>query len=350
MTERLDRSIHQGAAYLKAQQEECGSFWIWTSLQPEFPEGSLQERSVFATACILYCLEWLYTAAVEQIRSKALAFLRAEINERGLCCYLSSASRSQMLGGMPIAFTTLYDVDTTTCVSSLLRRHGTTLDNADTLLANQEESGLFRTWLMHEPMAEESAGFPFICLMPHQNRTCAGVNANALFYLGESGQTQATAERLADIFQQGSHCESSPYYPDEIVLFYLYSRAYFSGVRHLETAAPAILERLREHQRRDGSFGSPLQTAMALCTLLNFGCFGPDQAQSIRFLIETQAGDGSWARSCFYVGQDTDLTQEWRYGSLRRVYEHVPNLYFGSEEVTTAYCLEALSRYREAVL
>lgn len=346
----VDSSMTRATDYLKAQQEDCGSFWILISADPHFPAGSAPEHSVFATAVILYCLEWRQDLGTQEIRKQALAFLQAETNERGLCRYLSSFSLSRVLDGkISIPLTTVFDVDTTSCVSDTLRRHGSDFTNQTALLANCGEDGRFGTWLLHEPIPEDAAGFPFICFVPQQT-FCAGISANALLYLGESAETQKAAEQLADIFCTRAHRTASPYYTDEIVLFYLVSRACFAGVRTLQKAFPAIKEVLQEHQRPDGSFGTALQTALALCTLRNFDAAGPEQESGTQFLIQAQEEDGSWPCGCFYFWQGDDMVPEWRYGSLRRRYEHsLPPLYFGSAEITTAFCLEALSRSRGAV-
>ncbi|QIR37173.1 tetratricopeptide repeat protein [Tolypothrix sp. PCC 7910] len=80
-------------------------------------------------------------------------------------------------------------------------------------------------------------------------------------------------------------------------------------------------------QKSDGSFGNELLTSLAICSLLNYGYYSPDFCKAITFLIKTQQIDGSWRRIPLYGG-------------------HTDKAIYGSAELTTAFCLEALARYQ----
>lgn len=105
------------------------------------------------------------------------------------------------------------------------------------------------------------------------------------------------------------------------------SRAYFCGVHSLEVLKIPVIHKVLNLQKADGSFGGELLTALAVCTLLNFNYHTPNLDKAIDFLFKTQQSNGSWRRVPMYGGQaDKEL--------------------FGSAELTTALCVEALARYR----
>ena len=353
----LDQSIEAGVGYLQANQKPSGQFRVWNSPHPQFVADSTPEDSVFATSCILYNLEWLHSPVMKQVRKKALEFLRTEGSNQGLYRYYAFSSQAKMGDGQfPLPFTIPFDVDTTSCVSLILRRHGIELDNKNILRANRDEAGCFLTWLMEEPFPKEESGFPFICLMPTENSTCVGVNANAVCYLGESETTRAAVQSMIESVCRGTHLQESSYYADELVLFYFYSRAYFEGVRSLVSVRQPIIERLLSRQKQNGSFGTAQQTAMALCAIMNFDNNWPGKDTALQSLIVSQNPDGSWPCASFYVGNPAKVTMK-HYLCLGGVQRELPPVeseqegtikHFGSEEITTAYCLEALSRMREA--
>jgi hypothetical protein len=86
----------------------------------------------------------------------------------------------------------------------------------------------------------------------------------------------------------------------------------------------AVIDKLFSCQESDGSFGNPLSTALAACTLLNFDQRTPVLRRAVEFLLATQQDDGSWPRIPFFADSVS---------------------YYGSEELTAAFCVEALSRF-----
>ena len=90
-----------------------------------------------------------------------------------------------------------------------------------------------------------------------------------------------------------------------------------------------LLERLKAAQQADGSFGDELLTGLAICSLLNLGENLEGLGRAIDYLVKTQREDGSWRRIPMYGGPPTPTT-------------------FGSADLTTGICLEALARYSAA--
>jgi hypothetical protein len=81
--------------------------------------------------------------------------------------------------------------------------------------------------------------------------------------------------------------------------------------------------------RKNGSFGkSELDTAMAISSLIDLKYEGKELLQGINYLVDNQSINGNWKRWAFYYTGPTG------HG-------------MGSEELTTAFCLEALARFRD---
>jgi hypothetical protein len=108
-------------------------------------------------------------------------------------------------------------------------------------------------------------------------------------------------------------------------LYYFASRALFTGVKALGAGKSLMLERILAQQQPDGSFGDELLTGLAVCALLNLNENSDRVAKAVQYLISTQRDDGSWKRVPMYGGPPTPTT-------------------FGSADLTTGICLEALAR------
>jgi hypothetical protein len=80
---------------------------------------------------------------------------------------------------------------------------------------------------------------------------------------------------------------------------------------------------LRRH-RSEGTWNHPTETALSLLCLLATGYRGPELSSAVKTLIRTQETDGSWPPNAFYEQDDS---------------------FYGSRELTTAWCLLALFVY-----
>ncbi len=204
------------------------------------------------------------------------------------------------------------DLDDTACVSFALGdRHPLTASRANegTIMANRDAFGRFYTWL----------GLP-----REGNDIDAVVNANVVCYLGERADMQATSRYLVDTIRSDRASDSYVYYLDDMALYYAVSRAYASGVDSLAGAGEAVVDKIAQRQRRDGSFGDELQTAWAICSLLSFGYWDRVAIEEgAHLLMHRQREDGSWPALAAYLG---------------------PAPFYGSEELTTGFALEALAR------
>lgn len=259
---------------------------------------------------------------------RALRFLRAEMEGPGVWRYWSS--RNEAHEALPP------DVDDACCISYLLRKHQIEFpDNRNYVLANRNREGLFYTWMVTRagtPKRIASALTPLVKPGAYALWSIAGfldnvdlaVNANVLLYLGECAETRATIGYLIDAVR-GKHAqEGVGFYPEALTFYYLLSRAYANGVHALGEIQDLVREHVMEIQNRKGSFGNELATALGICTLLNFGQQPAELQKAVNALLAMQRENGSWRRISAFLG---------------------PAPYYGSEELTTALCIQALADY-----
>jgi hypothetical protein len=142
----------------------------------------------------------------------------------------------------------------------------------------------------------------------------AVVNANALLHFGRIPQTEPVIAYLVRVLREGREAACDKWYPHRLVNLYAMSRALR---RAGEDARDLLLARLRVAPAQ-----TPLEHACAASVLLDCG----ESADShLAAILDTQMESGAWPHEAVYGDPDA----EW-----------------GSESLTTAVCIEALSRAR----
>jgi hypothetical protein len=327
----MDRAISRALDFLARSQLPYGEFRTCAAADARMAGECRFDSSPFATSLVLYALSFVPDHRVPAMTSRALDFLAAEMEGPGLWRYWSSRnSRHRQLPP---------DLDDICCISHILKQNNRPLPaNREIVLANRDETGAFYTWLAPRTTAQPELARAIsrligadtllaILLSGTINDVDCAVNANVLLYLGESPETQEAVDYLLGVVAGGREQESSRFYPDPLAFYYLLSRAYLNGVSSLGRTQAAVVDRLLSRQESDGSFGGALPTALAACTLLNYDQRPPALAQAIQHLLASQQMDGSWPRLALFLG---------------------PAPYYGSEEITTALCVEALCRFHSS--
>ncbi|MEH2059245.1 MAG: tetratricopeptide repeat protein [Nostoc sp.] len=305
----------------------CGTL----GLKQEATEKLVFDSSPFVTSLVIYSLSFLsYESKVQQLIARGLSFLSKEMESGGLWRYWSSKNQKHYVAPP--------DLDDICCASYVLRMNGIPIQpNTAIILGNRNRQGLFYTWLLPRTVRGiilnlVTLGKRFSCLdefwqLTNKDDICCVVNANVLLYLGENIQTQKVVEYLTSVVLQGTEDDNTSFYNHKLSFYYMLSRAYFNGVNSLRGIIAPVTNKIFSLQKADGSFGDELLTALAVCTLLNFNCQTLSLDKAIDFLLKTQQSDGSWQRIPMYGGKTDKKT-------------------FGSAELTTAFCIESLSRYR----
>ena len=260
------------------------------------------DSAVFATTLVLYNIARIDHPFVTVMTNNALSFLTEEMRGPGLFQYFTSKNARSID----------FDLDCTACASVALQRSHPFIArgyNIRHFIENRNEAGLFYTWVGGATLA---------------NNVDSIVNANVVLYLGDRDETRNACRYLVNTIKNSHERDSYQYYLDNITLYYTVSRAYARGTSLLSGAREAVIEKVLQASKADGSFGDELTTACAVCTLANFEYDGVTRLRdAARYLERQQRPDGSWRRVAMFRGS---------------------SLYFGSEELTTALCLEALTR------
>lgn len=308
----VDSALTRAVDYLEQKQLPSGEFRM-CRFSDVVMESNLQVNSTpYGTAYVLYSLAFSNDPRIAAMHGQASAFLLSEMEAPGLWRYFS-------LGN---AETLPLDLDDTACAAYVLKDAHDYLRlglNHRLFLINRDSKGRFRTFLSDRS----------------DDNLCGLVNANVVLYLGEREETLAACDYLVSLTNQDDVGKRTLYGVDDLLFYYVLSRAYFHGVtRHgatrLAKARDAAIAAIVGRRDEEGSLGGhALHTSMAISSLLNFDAAEPRLLMDgIRYLLESQSRDGSWPCAAFYIDFDEG--------------------YYGSEEVTTALCIEALARWAQA--
>ncbi len=334
----VSRSLRMAVAYLAQSQLPDGEFQTEFCVERhETADGHIIEdlvfdSSPFVTSLVVSSLGFAVHLGlgVEAMMERGCRFLEADMDPGGLWRYWSRKNDKRYI--IPP------DLDDTACISHLLATRGIAIpDNRGLFFDSRDSRGRFYTWLYTANSARKwllwwrTRGKAFsyddqIWQWTGKDDVCAVVNANVVLYLGESQQTRGAIEYLMRVIREGSEEKEIVFYANAMSLYYMLSRDYYSGIAAFGAVKTVMMERIQALQQPDGSFGDELSTGMAICSLLNMDadCTGLERAA--KFLTDTQRPDGSWRRIPMYGGPPVPTT-------------------FGSADLTTAFCLEALARF-----
>jgi hypothetical protein len=311
----LTKAIRQGIAYLGSCQEADGGFASLSARDERFSEGVYTFRTVFSTALILQCLNALTDddAELKAVREGCARYLVKERGPHGAWNYWASETPEKRTMPYPD------DLDDTFCAAAALCQYDPGLVPPEelaklvTLLTVQEveEGGPYRTWIVG-PDAE-----------PEWQDVDIAVNANIGYFLHLQDVSLPRLNRyLADHIRNSSF--ASPYYPSRYPIVYFLSR--FCPATQQRIVRDAV-----QSWQRDGRWGNPLDTALAVSTLLHCGAEPGTVETAITYVRDSvQAG----CPPCpLYTGVNPERDRPYVAGSAA---------------ITTAFCVLALHAFREA--
>ena len=332
----VSAAVDRGVAYLAARQLPDGGFRC-TFVNPAAPdEHTPDDASVFPAALVALALADLPGDVAAGIVERAARFLRATMEPPGAWRYWTPAH--PWWGPMPT------DADDTALATHVLRLTGGAPANDALFLANRDRRGRFYTWqvlrlgapprsLAYWRLATRRWRRPALARWawmgnPDPRDVDAVVNANVLLVLGNRRATRRAVAWLADTVRRGLEWDRDRWYRSPFALYAALSRAERAGVDGFAELWPEVVERIAAAQQGDGAIGESLiDTAYAAGVLAGHGGAEAVRRRAEGHLLAAQAGDGSWATAPVYFDGATP-----------------PVAWFGSPEVTTALCLEALSR------
>lgn len=337
----IEAAIDRGLGYLSQHQYPNGEFCCYISADDPMLNWCLADSTVFTTTVIASCLLPLSkNSAVEPMLSRATDYLYYQMHGSGVWSFFSNHH--------PLRKIIPYDVDSLAFASSFMQERGVQrpeVSNKPLLLANRTRRGLFYTWLILHPKLHTNKAHwrlalrefrrPFTSFLfwrayeSSRGDVDLGVNASVLYYLGNIPEAVPVVNELIRVINEGREGDCDKWYRNPFTIYYLISRAYNRGVKDLQPVAAPIIDRIIATALPDGQLGkSILDTAIGATVLINLGLKSREVHQAIHFLIKKQGSYGEWPRWLFYYG-GPKLRQGW-----------------GSEELTTALCLEAIARYK----
>src|SRR5918994_1575509 len=299
-SENLPPSVRRGLRFLYDHQLPDGEFRTYASPTIDM-RVTRYDSAIFVTTFVLYSIARIDHPCVATMTNRAISFLTEEMVSPGLFQYYTSKNT------LSIDF----DLDDTACASVALERsHPIVMGcyNVESFMENRNEGDLFYSWVGVDAPANDVDSI---------------VNANVVLYLGDRDETKSACRYLIDTIKSGYESNSYYYYLDDMTLYYAVSRAYAHGTSLLGGAREAIIEKVLQRTEDDGSFGDVLATACAVSSLANFRYDDVARLRdAARYLQERQSANGSWRRMAMYFQ---------------------PGRYYGSEELTTGLCIEALT-------
>lgn len=337
-------SIAAALRALESRQLADGEFQTLLGRDPSLV-GATFDSSVFVTAIICHALRQVGQDSGPSIE-KALDFIEREREWGGLWRYYSSKNFKHLR--LPP------DLDDT-CVASFALRiaNRPTPANRSLILGNRDADGRFATWMLRTPSTPWQTRVvrwvgdlvgSWKAPAPPQGidtdpRFAAPtddvavdeidpvVNANVVAYLGDGPETAASVAYLRSLARDGFTAPSI-YYSNPLSLPYAVARAFEAGVTSLADMTPAVVAAIARQLNGSQARLTPLTSGLGVaahCTLQP-----PDGGidHATAFILQHQQADGLWPREVFYNG---------------------PKEFWGSEELTTAICVEALARYRKHV-
>jgi hypothetical protein len=335
-TRAVQEAIARGLDFLQRSQRHSGAFAVYRSSDPALEKNCVDDPSLFPAALIAYSLGFSDSPIARQIVDRAVALFTSEMEGPGIWRYWTR--EHPHYPNIPP------DLDDIACISLVLKRHGAWCpDNRALILANRSRAGLFYTWLAPRLCPVVSKDFwtttlrqllrpiPFflfwILFSARPRDIDAVVNANVLFYLGENPAARSVVDFLTATLKRGDEAISDKWHRNRFMFYYAVSRNCGSGIHGLDEARDLIVDRVVAALAGAPGEIRALDTALAACALMNCRGDRPELARTVATLTATQHANGAWPALPLYWGGPA--------GS--------PG--YGSEELTTALCLEALVRY-----
>ncbi|MCX9012880.1 MAG: hypothetical protein OIN66_17400 [Candidatus Methanoperedens sp.] len=320
----IDQSINKGISYLYEKQLHNGEFTAFISYSPDMSDA-MNASTVFDTSFIVHTLNLADNKHTEKIvqemKTKALAFLLDNMESHNIWRY---QGKSQTIVYPP-------DTDDTSMVFSALVESGVNIsdESLDYMLNFRTPDGIFYTWINSDEWLDPS----FQDYEKYkQNDIDANVNANVLYAYSLRNRNQySVINYLNNMAENKSFLNGTPYYQSPYVFSYVVTRDYSDGgIKELEPSLDNLKDYVLETQNADGGWGNDIDTAFATITLINIGYEGAPLEKAIEHILNNQRKNGSWRSNPFYIAYhpDTSIT-----------------FYYGSQELTTSFSLEALIKY-----
>lgn len=310
---KIEKTTYQSLLFLAGRQKRNGGFLSLTSSDKHAFGNAKTYPTTFITANVLNCLNLLPNSSLAgSIKKEAAKFLLSQRGKFWSFNYWQRNSAEAALMPYPD------DLDDTSCALAALAGFdpklitGKALANVIKVLTMTETKpgGPYKTWLVNK---KAKAVWQDVDL---------AVNANIAYFLS----TQKTElPNLTKFFDKAIKTQklASSYYPEIFPVIYFISRSY-KGRQNKK-----LVRYLLTRRQPDFSWGNPLDTALAVSSLINLGFHKLNNLEkNISYLLNNFNGK-FWQPYAFCIDP---AKKEGPY-------------FAGSSALTTAFCLEAMHKY-----
>ncbi len=313
MIDKINKIIEQGIKFLAKEQQEDGSFLSLSFTNERDLQGAKIYKTTFTASLIFSCLNNLEeTPQIKTIKQKIVDFLLSQKSKHWSFNYWARNSEGSKEFPYPD------DLDDTCCALSALFQYnpglidGNVLAKVVTVLTalEKEEGGPYRTWLV-PPDAK-----------PVWKDIDLAVNSNIAYFLSLH---DVCLPKVNGFIEETINNQdySSPYYPSSYPITYFISRFYKGNKTNL------IKDFLISQCDASGKWDNPLNTALAVLSLFNLNV-SPDRFEkTMSYLIQHNRNGGIKA-----------------YPFVRELITKDKTYYAGSAALTTAFCLEAINKFK----
>jgi hypothetical protein len=302
----LDKALN----FIKNQQLADGGFLSLSSPKNNNFQKSKKYNSVFFTALILSCLNSVKKS--DEIKNKAATFILSQKSDYWSFNYWPRDSKENQTLPYPD------DLDDTFCALIAIYQSdpkiidGSVMAQIVTLLTTVEkkEGGPYKTWIV-----------PNTSNKVWQDIDLA-VNSNVGYFLSLQ---EVELESITKLINTAINRQNltSPYYPSVYPIIYFISR-FFKSKKLIDII---LSKKIKDH------WENPLDTALAINSLINLNVDSKILLPSINYLLKNQQEDGSWPPSAFCI--DPSINHQTYYAA--------------SAALTTAFCVQALSKYSDII-
>ncbi|HEX7808818.1 MAG TPA: hypothetical protein VF608_08835 [Thermoanaerobaculia bacterium] len=328
----MDRAIENAVRFLESRQLPSGEIPVFTSRAAVNHDERVPDPSIFPTALVARALVDVPRAT--RVRDRALDYLVAEQDADGLWRHWPRAH--------PHHHELPPDLDDTSVASMALLRGGREVPaNRKLLLANRDARGLFYTWVTprlqrsddrrHRRITRAQLRHPLVLFLFFRRTSAspldvdAVVNANVISYLGARDETRAAIAHLLDVLRANRETSCDKWYENPFAVWYAFSHALHACAPE---AGAIITSRIAA-----ATPANALELALATSAMSLW-----NETPDLTPLLDAQLPSGGWPHARLYHGGRARK----RDGSFDAPHPDTPH--WGSEELTTAFCIEALAR------
>jgi len=335
----MSQSIEKGIEFLLSSQHSDGYMPSFMADDRDLRINRSEDRSVFISQHVMASLLRVENDKAKQIVQQILKFLLSDCWYGGLWKFWTKDHAGRY--AIPL------DTDDTACVAHLIEQMHLPVSSLTRriLLGNRDKNGLFRTWILprfshlfqprHWLILARMRAHP---LQLHAFFSAGGanagdvdavVNANAVLLFGENADTREAINWIHAIVLNGEEASFDRFYQSRLALYYALLRCWKNGCKAFDSLHELIVQRIQECLNdTDGSNQNALEVALSVIILCAWAPDAEELEDSIQFLLQSQQDDGHWPARVLFYG-NSECTICW-----------------GSEQLTTGFCVEALTEYQ----